>query len=272
MPIALTRAPTAAIRRCELTHLAREAIDVDQARRQHRLYEEALEFLGCRVERLPELPEQPDAVFVEDTAVVLPELAVITRPGAVSRRPETQTMATALAPYRTLEHLRAPATLDGGDVLCMGATLYVGLTARTNEAGVEQLRAAVAPHGYRVCPVEVEGCLHLKSAVAAIADETVLLNPRWVDESVLEGLRVIEIHPEEPAAISVLRVGDSLLMVTGCPRTRATLEGAGCIVREIDFSELAKAEAGLTCCSILLQEEASGISRNRTANPESGTR
>lgn len=253
MPIALTRMPTEAIRHCELTHLEREPIDVERAREQHGRYERELESLGCTIERLPELADCPDAVFVEDTTVVLPELAVITRPGASSRRPETETVARALARYRSLSFIRAPATLDGGDVLRVGRTLYVGVSGRTNRAGIEQLRAHVEPYGHDTIPVELRGCLHLKTAVAEVGEGTVLINPDWVDAGAFGGLRVIEIEPGEVAATSLLRIGDDVLMTTGSPRTRELLEGIGCRVREIDYTELAKAESGLTCCSVIFE-------------------
>lgn len=256
--LALTRSPTPAIRNCELTHLNRAPIDVDRARRQHAEYERQLEELGCSVERLPELPDQPDAVFVEDTVVVLPEVAVITRSGAASRRPETESMAEAMARYRPLAHIQFPATLDGGDLLRLGERLYVGQSSRTSPAGLEQLKNLVEPYGYEVVGVPVKGCLHLKTAVAEIADNTVLINPEWVDAEVFEGLQVIEGDPDEIAVTSTLRVGDTVLITADSPRTREKLEGIGCKIREIDYSELAKAEAGLTCCSVIFEHNDDG--------------
>ena len=176
MHIAVTREVSRAMEHCELSFLSRTEIDLKLARAQHHAYEEALAALGCQVRRLPELPEQADSVFVEDTAVVLDEVAVITRPGAESRRPETDAMSAVLKEYRTLVTLTEPATLDGGDVLHIGRTLYVGLSARSNAEGARQLADAVAPFGYRVTTVEPKGCLHLKTAATLVAPGLVLLN------------------------------------------------------------------------------------------------
>lgn len=176
MRIAITRAVSPAIAACELTHLARRPIDFERARVQHHAYEAALVELGCEVHALPADVALPDSVFVEDVAVVLDEVAVVTLPGAPSRRAETAAVAEALAPYRPLRSIEAPATLDGGDVLRIGRTLYVGLTERTNRAGIDQMTAVLEPYGYRVRAMPVRGCLHLKSAVTLVAAGTVLGN------------------------------------------------------------------------------------------------
>jgi dimethylargininase len=256
--VALTRAVPAAINRCELTHIAREPIDLERAGQQHRQYEEALARAGCRLEHARPEPELPDSVFVEDPAVVLDELAVVTRPGAASRRTETVSVAEALAPYRRLRAIHEPGTLDGGDVLVIGRTIYVGLGTRTNLEGVRQLEGLVAPHGYRVLPIELRGCLHLKTAVTQASPSAVLINPAWVDPLSFGDMERIEIDPAEPFAANVLLVGDTLLCGAGYPRTRARLERRGIVGTAIDLSELAKAEAALTCCSIVFRDEGSG--------------
>ncbi|MEO5818820.1 MAG: dimethylargininase, partial [Gemmatimonadaceae bacterium] len=161
--IALTRPVSPTLADCELTHLERVVIDVERAAQQHAAYEALLESLGADIVRAAAAPDHPDAVFVEDTAIVLDEIAVITRPGAASRRGELDAVASLLSAYRVLLTLTDPATLDGGDVIRMGRTLYVGRSGRTNEAGIEQLRRLIAPHDYRVVPVDFAGCLHLKS-------------------------------------------------------------------------------------------------------------
>jgi dimethylargininase len=249
--VALTRAVSPSIAACELTHLPRTAIDVAGAVRQHRRYEECLAGLGCEVRRLPAAPELPDAVFVEDTCVVLDELAVIARPGAESRRPETRAVADALAPVREVRFIQPPGTLDGGDVLRLGRRLYVGRTARTNPAGIDLLRSLVAAHGYEVTAVPVAGCLHLKSAVTAVAEGTVLVNPAWVDPGQFGQPRVIEVDPAEPRAANALLVRGMVIFPSAFPRTRERLERHGIQVEAIDISELAKAEAGVTCCSVI---------------------
>lgn len=251
--IALTRAVSTSLARCELTHLSRSPIDVERARAQHQAYEEALSSLGVRVLSLPELPDLPDAVFVEDTAVVTPELAVITRPGAESRRLEVETVAAALAPHRTLARIEAPATLDGGDVLRLGKAIFVGRSSRTNDEGIAQLRGLVAPFGYSVKAVSVNGCLHLKSAVTEVADNLLLVSPSWVDPT-LFGARWIEVHPSEPTGANALRAGAHVLHTASHPRTGERLQKEGIRIVQVDVSELEKAEAALTCCSILLDD------------------
>lgn len=252
MPIAITRAVPPSIHRCELTHLERTPIDVALASAQHEAYETALRSVGCRIERLPETPDLPDSVFVEDVAVVLDEIAIVTRPGASSRRGETVSVREALSPYRPIVCLTEPATLDGGDVLRVGRCLYVGLTQRTNEAGLRQLALACAPHGYTVQEVQVRACLHLKSAVTAIEPGVLLCNPAWVDAAVFEGAAVVGVHPEEPFAANVLRIGATVVCAAAHGRTAADLARRGYALCIVDVSELAKAEAGVTCCSLIV--------------------
>ena len=253
MLVALTRNVSPAMARCELTHLARVPIDPGVAARQHRNYERALERLGCRVEHVAPAAELPDSVFVEDTAVVLDEVAVVTRPGAESRRAEVDAVADALRRYRPLATVQAPGTLDGGDVMQVGRKLYVGQSGRTNDEGIEQLRRHVVRHGYEVRTVRPTGCLHLKTAVTAVSDSAVLLNPEWISPAFFDGLDVIAIDPGEPFAANVVRVGGAVLTASAFPRTRRALEGRGLEVQVVDVSELAKAEGAVTCCSILLK-------------------
>ena len=249
MMIAITREPSPSLGRCELSFLAPQAIDVALAVAQHRSYVAALVAAGCEVVTLPAEPELPDAVFVEDPALVVDELAILTRPGALSRRAEVASIGEALAPYRALTRLLAPATLDGGDVLRIGRTLYVGRTARTNDAAIEQLRGLLGPFGYAIEAVAVTGCLHLKSAVTALSDGVVLANPALVDVGRFAGVRIIEVDPGEPHAANALRVGARLIYPSCYPRTRARL--AEFDVIEVDASEVIKAEGAVTCCSLV---------------------
>jgi dimethylargininase len=249
--LALTRAVPPSIVRCELTHVARTPIDVERAAAQHAAYEGALARLGCSVVRLPDEPDQPDSVFVEDTAVVLDEVAVVARPGAESRRGETTSVAAVLREHRQLACIQAPGTLDGGDVLQIGRQVFVGLSGRTNADGARQLAELLAPHGYRVAGIDVRGCLHLKSAVTAVADDAVLVNPQWVNVSHFRGFGRIDVHPDEPFAANALRVDETLLCAATAPRTRERLGAKGFAVESVDVSELAKAEAGVTCCSLI---------------------
>ena len=251
MQIAITRAVSAGIGTCELTHLERTAIDVERARAQHRAYEEALAQACCRVESLPALDDLPDSVFVEDVAVVLDEIAVFTRPGAESRRPETARMAQVLSNYRRVTFIQAPGTLDGGDVLRLGRRIYVGRSGRSDDGGIEQLRAVVWPYGYTVTAVPVTGCLHLKSAVTEVAPGVVLVNPAWVEAAAFGDVRVMETDADEPYAANGLLVGNRLIYPTSFPRTRRRLEAARIDVDAVDVSELQKAEGAVTCCSLV---------------------
>ena len=249
----MTREVSPSLGRCELTHLERAPIAIGPARAQHAGYEALLESLGCRLIRLPADPDLPDSVFVEDTAVVLDEVAVIARPGAASRRPETAAVAGALAPFRPLLRLEDPATLDGGDVLVLGRTLYVGLSSRTSAAAADQLGRLLSPYGYAVVPVSVAGCLHLKSAVTRAGEDLLLLNPAWVDPSAFPGRRTLEVDPAEPFAANVLAIGGQVVSPDSFPRTRRRLEAAGVRVRPVDMTELQKAEGAVTCCSLVFR-------------------
>lgn len=251
--LALTRAVSPAIHRCQLVHLERRPIDVDLALEQHRAYEAALRDAGCEVRTLPADPSLPDSVFVEDTAVVLDEVAVIARPGVESRQPETEPVARALAAHRPLVRISAPATLDGGDVLPIGRTVYVGESGRTNRAGIDQLAAALAPHGYGVRPVAVRGCLHLKSAATLVARDTVLCNPGWVDPAAFAGMRMIEVAAGEPGAANGLLVGTRVIYPSSYPATARRLAERGIEVLSLNVSELQKAEGAVTCCAILIE-------------------
>ncbi len=242
--------------------MARVPIDVERARVQHRAYEDALRDAGYTVVRLPASAELPDSVFVEDAAIVFDELAVITRPGAASRRAETAAVAQALAPFRVLHTIEAPGTLDGGDVLVAGRSVFVGLSSRTNADGIAQLRRMLTPFGYTVCELRVRDCLHLKSAATALGDGTVLVNPRWVDAGAFRGLEVIAVDPDEPAAANALRLADRIVFPAAFPRTAERLRARGYRVQTVDASELAKAEGAVTCCSLIVEQAAAGSDAN----------
>jgi dimethylargininase len=251
--VAISRAVSASLPQCQISFIERVPIDVALARAQHAGYERALESLGVRLLRLPPADELPDATFVEDAALVLDEIAVIPIMGAPSRRPEVAAVARSLSPYRQLRHLEAPATLDGGDVMRVDRTLYVGVTARTNRAALAQLQAIVEPLDYRVVPLIPTGCLHLKSACTYLGRGIVLANPDWVDVSCLKGLEVMPIASEEPFAANALEITGKLLYADDSPRTRAELERRGFEVVPIEIGELRKAESATTCMSIVFE-------------------
>jgi dimethylargininase len=251
--IAITREVSRSIVHCELTHLERTPIDVRRARAQHAEYEATLKHLGVAVLSLPEEPTLADSVFVEDTALVLDECAIILRPGADSRKPETESIAKVLAPYRKLFTIQAPARVDGGDILRVGKQVYIGLSSRSDTNAVEQIQDFLQPYGYEVQTAIASGCLHLKSAVTQVANDTLLINPAWTDKKHFAGMKFIEIDPSESYAANALLIGDTILYPKAFPKTRKKLEDVGIKIVDIDADELAKAEGALTCCSLIMQ-------------------
>jgi len=258
--IAITRSPGPELARCELTHLERRPIDVGLALAQHRAYQDTLRRAGIEVIELPSDPTLPDGVFVEDTALVLDEQAIITSPAPPARRAEWPAIVSALQPFRSLVRLPTDAFLEGGDVLRMGRTLYVGQGGRTQETGLRALDRIVRPLGYGVVGVRLGGCLHLKSACCALDEETLLVNRAWLDADVLSGLRLVDVPAEEPWGANVLSLPGATLVSSANPRTVELLSRLGYPAIALDISEIHKAEAGLTCMSLLFPRTAKSIS------------
>ena len=252
MNVAITRPTGAELRECELTHSDRVPIDVGRACRQHDDYLDVLRSLGVRVVELPRLAGHPDAVFVEDTALVLPEVAVLLRPGATSRRGEVPSMAAALADYRDCHHMEAPTTLDGGDIIVLGTKVLVGQTARSNPAGIETLSDLLSPFGYTVEAVPVHGVLHLKSAATVVDDETLIVFSPYVDLTVV-GARLLDAHHDEPHGANVVRVDDTLLVNASAPRTAAMLTAHVDNIVEVHVDEFAKAEGAISCKGVIFE-------------------
>ena len=251
--IAITRQVSTRLDECALTFLERAPIDVGLAARQHAGYEAALRELGLKVEHQEELTEHPDAVFVEDTALVLDEVAIVTRPGEPTRRGETAHIAPVLARYRPVAIIEEPATLEGGDIVRLGKRLFVGLSSRSNQAGADQLRDIVARFGYTVETVHLEGALHLKSAVSALDHETILVNSEWVDTDRFDAKRIVPVPKDEPLAANALAINGIVIVSDAYPRTRERLERAGFLTKAVTVTELHKAEAGVTCMSLILR-------------------
>jgi dimethylargininase len=248
---ALTKQVGSNFAACELTFLDRQPIDVAKAIEQHRAYEARLTALNVNVTSLAADLAFPDGVFVEDPALVLDEVGIITRPGAESRRGETVSIAQALLNFRELRYIREPATLEGGDIVHVGKTLYAGMSRRTNREGIVQLAELLKPFDYRVVPVEVNGCLHLKSGACRAGGDVILANRNWIDAKQFRGFKVIDVPDSEPAAADVLPIGGTLLVPSNFVRTCELLEAEGIKVLPIDVSELQKAEAGVTCMSLV---------------------
>ena len=251
MLIALTHEISPEINRCELSYINRQPIDYNLAVKQHETYCDALREEGLTVIEMSMNREYPDSTFVEDTAVVVDELAIMTNMGAESRRGEVIGVESELKNYRKIYHIKEPATLDGGDVLRVGRNIYVGITPRTNNRGAEFLASALTPFGYNVTPVTVKDCLHFKSACTAIDNQTLLVNPEWIDSNEFEGFKIVNIDKSEPWSANTLWINNTVYIHAGFTKTAEKIQKLGFSVKTIDISELIKAEAGLTCSSII---------------------
>ncbi len=235
------------------TFIGVDEIDVALARRQHDAYRATLERVGAQVVVLDANVAYPDAVFVEDTAVVLDEVAVVTSMGALSRREEPRGIEPELRRHRSeIVRVALPATLEGGDVLRVGRTVFVGLTSRTNAAGVEALESVTRRFGYDLRRVRVTGCLHLKTGCTALPDGCLLVNPRWIDERDLDSFAILHVPEAEPGAANVALVGARVIMSSAHARTIDLVRARGFEPDVVDLSEFAKAEGSVTCLSILV--------------------
>ena len=253
MLTAITRAVSPGLVHCELSFIDRQPIDLLRAEEQHHTYEGLLGKLGARVISLPAEPALPDSMFVEDPAIVLDELAVIVPLGTETRRGEADSLATELAKFRRLEYVRLPGTLEGGDVLRLGRKLFVGLTRRSNPEGIRQLTAIVERHAYEVITVPVTGCLHLKSAVTYLGENTLLANRNWFDAAPFAPYAWVDVDPDEPHAANALALRGTVVFPASFPKTLRRIAALGFHVTSLDISELQKAESGLTCSSLLFE-------------------
>jgi dimethylargininase len=253
MLIALTHVPSAHMHAGLRTFVERVGIDHALAMKQHVALRRLLGRCGAVVRNIDSNRALPDCAFVEDAAVVLDEIAILTSMGAAERRLELPAIARELANDRRLERIEPPAHLEGGDVLRIGRRLFVGITTRTNQAGCERLRAIVQPFGYQVVEIPVKGSLHLKTACTALDDHTLLVSNKWVDTARLSEFELISIPDEEPWAANVLRLGGRVLLSSAHPKTAELIHKRGYQVETIDLSEFSKAEAGITCLSLIFE-------------------
>ena len=249
--VAITHAPSPRLEAGERTYVGHEPIDFASALRQHAAYEDALRGCGAEVVRLDVNRQHADCVFVEDTAIVLDELAVLMSMGAESRRAEPAGIESTLRGYRRVERVTLPARIDGGDVVRCGKALFVGESQRTDAAGISALRAIVAPYGYTVAGVPVRECLHLKSACSALPDGSFLVNADWIDVAPLPSGRLVDVPSTEAWAGDVLVIGDRIIVSEAFPRTAELLRARGWTVLPVCISEFAKAEGGVTCMSLV---------------------
>lgn len=249
---ALTHRPSPNMQRCERTFVGDEMIDYPRALQQHAAYEDALRAHGAEVTTLDVNLASPDCVFVEDTAVVLDEVAIIMSMGAVSRRTEPAGIEPALRAHRPVARVVLPGMIDGGDVVRSERSLYVGLSSRTNTAGIRAFRDIVRLYGYTVTAIPVHGCLHLKSGCSSLPDGRFLVNARWIDASPLKS-NILEVATDEPSAGDVLVIGDRIIASNAFSGSIDLLRSNGFAVTPVAVSEFAKAEGGVTCLSLIFE-------------------
>jgi dimethylargininase len=253
MLTAITRAVSSALVNCELNFIERKPIDLEKARAQHHSYEALLAKLGAKVISLPEEPDLPDSMFVEDPAIVLDQVAIICTLGTQIRRKEAPSIAAALEKFRKLAYVKLPGRLEGGDVLRVGKQIFAGITGRSNPEGIRQLAVIASAHGCDLTAVPVTGCLHLKSAVTFLGKNTLLGNRAWFDWKRMQGFEWIDVHPGEPHAGNALQIGESVIFPASFPKTAELLKEKEFRLESLDISELQKAESGLTCSSLIFE-------------------
>ncbi len=249
----LTRLPSPKMANAELTYLVRSPIDWGRLQSQHQDYRAALNAVDTDLKVLPALRDYPDSTFVEDVLICLPELSIVCSPGALSRRGEACEIVNHLPIGKPVVRIELPATLDGGDVLVTGKTIFIGLSTRTNQLGVEQIKKLGERLGYTVLPVKVRGALHLKTAVTAVASDLLILNPDWIDRAVFEDWQTIVVDPNEPFSGNCLRIKNQVFVQSNHQAAAEKILLNGFNVQLIDISEFAKAEAGLTCLSVVTE-------------------
>lgn len=250
MLIALTHLPSPQLQNCELTFVQSETISIEKATIQHLQYCAMLERCGAKVVVLDTNIELPDSVFVEDPVIVFDEVAILTSMGVASRRQESEVIEAFFAQYRPMKRIELPAKIEGGDVLKIGKKVFVGESPRTNQEGINALARIIEPLGYKVISVAVFGCLHLKTGCTALDEETLLINPEWVDAAAFQGFKIIPVPISEPFGANVLKIGDILCMNEAFPQSIALVKKRGYRVDSVNISEFVKAEAGLTCMSV----------------------
>jgi dimethylargininase len=249
---ALMHVPSPRMQQCQLTFVGKEVLDPGRIAEQHAGYMEMLLRCGIEVRLLEIYPELPDCVFVEDAAIVLDDVAILTSMGSESRREESLRIEPVIREYRDVRRIQLPAMIDGGDVLVHGTTVLVGRSRRTNAAGVAALAEILRPRGYEVTEIPVHGCLHLKTGCCALPDGRLLVNRAWIDVGPLQQFSVIDVPVQEPWGANLILLRHRIGLAAEHPETASLLEGLGFEVLTTPLSEFAKAEGGATCLSLLL--------------------
>jgi len=252
--IALTHRPSPQMEACQRTYVPYVPIDLAVAARQHEAYCLALTKCGAQVRVYEVNSGHPDCAFIEDTAVVLDEVAIVGSMGAASRRAEPAGIEPVLKEYRQVERIELPATLEGGDLLRIGRRLLVGNSGRTNAAGIERIQSLTAPLGYSVTAIPVTASLHLKTACTALPDGRLLVNPQWINLRSLADFEIAQVPASEPWGANICLIGECVVLPAAHVQTAERLAKLGFQVLPVDISEFAKAEGGVTCLSLLFQE------------------
>lgn len=247
---AIARKPGENFARGLTTNVSSQPPQYELLRKQHDNYLDTLISCGLKVTVLNPLPDHPDAYFVEDTAVVTPDVAVITNPGADPRKGEVESIARVLTDFRNTERILAPGTLDGGDVLQVDNHFFIGVSQRTNKEGAEQLGRILEGFGNTWVTIPVGDGLHFKSSVNYVGKNTLIVTPDFAENTELSGYNRIILERDEVYAANTLLVNDHLLTPAGFPSVRKRLEGLGCEIIELETSEMRKMDGGLTCLSI----------------------
>jgi dimethylargininase len=260
---AIVRGVSRRIAACELTYRTREDINFEKATMQLERYCDLLRKWGVDLMPLVASDTHPDCCFVQDTAVVLDEVCVIASMGAPSRHGEVSEVERLFSPLRKVLRILPPATLDGGDVVQFGKRLFVGLSSRTNARGIAALEKIVEVLGYSVVPVAVTGGLHLTTGCGIVNDETVLLNPRWIDATAFRDLRQLHVPEQEPWAANTIRVDDHLCVEYEAPRTIDLVQPYAGSIDTLDISEFRKAEGSLSCLSLIFKEAGNRTGLNK---------
>lgn len=250
--LALTHTPSPRMGQCLLTFLDRQPIDGVLAQQQHHAYCQMLRRAGVQVRTLQTHLRSPDAVFVEDTAIVLDEIAILSSPGNASRRRELVAIERELADLHIIRRIEPPAMIEGGDVLRLHRELLVGLSSRTNWKGIDTLTQIAQPCGYRVLPIPVNHCLHLKTACTALSDHTLLVNPNWIDTAKLKRFKLLSVPVDEPWGANVMRLNNHIWLPAAHRQTAAILRQSGFRTHMLELSEFAKAEGGISCLSLFV--------------------
>jgi dimethylargininase len=226
-------------------------IDLEIAKMQHLKYCNTLSKLGINIIRLDTDDSLPDCCFTEDIIAIADDIAIITNPGIQSRVAETKALEKTLSVFKDVFRITSPGTIEGGDVLKIEKTIYIGISSRTNMEGIRQFTSILEPRGYWIKPVEIRNTLHLKSVCTYLGNRRIILAEGYFDINVFSGFEKIIVPREEEYCANCLFVNNRVLIPKGFPKTKALIEAKGLIVSELEMSEFRKADGAVTCLSVI---------------------